>query len=239
VEAHIIANALLDCSNVKDVCFSVDKEFWKGTSCYDSLTDRTAGKFTQWLNVADRRLRILWDDGEVDTQLTLQILLHPSAGMKLEPYEDGREPPRPKRLAGERREQDAGEEEIEEMGKEAVVLKVKKGARIIEQKWTYETPESITTDARTGQRHPPKINRERADYKSPYLMWLNVALPFGFVKTLWGDDGWMNERLSGKDNSFQNKKTTIGEGLRFYGYMYAIANNPGRPVKEMWYVKEM
>mmetsp|Transcript_10388 Transcript_10388/g.23179 ORF Transcript_10388/g.23179 Transcript_10388/m.23179 type:complete len:113 (-) Transcript_10388:142-480(-) len=44
----------------------------------------------------------------------------------------------------------------------------------------------------------------------------------------------MNQRLSGKDGSAHNRKTSIGEGIRFYGYMYAIANNPGRPLRAMW-----
>jgi hypothetical protein len=38
--SSFIANALLDCSNVKDVCFSVGKEFWRATSCYDTIDDR-------------------------------------------------------------------------------------------------------------------------------------------------------------------------------------------------------
>lgn len=98
----------------------------------------------------------------------------------------------------------------------------------------YASPEAIVVDERQDARNRPQINKDKSDYNTPYKMWLNVCLPEAFLHRLWGTDGWMNSRLSGKDNSAAHRKTSVGEGIQFYGYMLAIANNPGWPVRSMW-----
>lgn len=238
VEAHPITNALLDASSIKDVGFSVSKEFWHGYSFYDNLAERIHGRFTQWLNVKKRLPRIEWDDATVDTAISLHDLLATGCGMQLE-YYNGKAPPKPKRLAGQPRGTGAsssatGEQDEQVDGMAPVVLSYKSGARDLEQVWHYATPEAIVLDARQDARQRPSINKDKADYNTPFKMWLNVCLPEDFLNKLWGSDGWMNSRLNGKDNSAANRKTTIGEGIQFYGYMLAIANNPGWPVKSMW-----
>ena len=54
------------------------------------------GTFQQWITIAARIPKILWDDGEVDTRLTLEQMLPSVYGMQLEKDADGRLPPRPK-----------------------------------------------------------------------------------------------------------------------------------------------
>ena len=64
-------------------------------------------------------------------------------------------------------------------------------------------------------------------------MWL-TCLPWGFITKMWGATGLINQRLDGKDCTYRHRKTSIGEGLRFYAYMLSIACQPGLPVKAMW-----
>ena len=105
------------------------------------------------------------------------------------------------------------------------------GRRDLEQVWRYVTPEAVAIDARADERQRPSIKGVDAnDYKTPYGMWANVALPMNFVTKMFGDKGYLNERLSGASNKYNQRKTTIGEGIQFYGYMLGIANNPGQPV---------
>ncbi|KAL3900646.1 MAG: hypothetical protein SGPRY_012423 [Prymnesium sp.] len=55
---------------------------------------------------------------------------------------------------------------------------------------------------------------------------------------MFSQDGFINQRIAGKDNSAFHRKTTIGEGIAFLGYMYALASNPGTPVKEMCWAEK-
>ena len=62
----------------------------------------------------------------------------------------------------------------------------------------------------------------------------NVCLPMNYIRKMFGDDGYINQRLSGRDSSAYHKKTTIGEGIQFFSYMLCIADNPGPPVRAMY-----
>ncbi len=50
-------------------------------------------------------------------------------------------------------------------------------------------------------------------------MWANVALPMPFITRMFAaadaatstPEGYINQRLSGKDNSYNHRKTTIGQ----------------------------
>jgi len=64
---HEMTNILLDQSSVKDVRFSISRDFWIGFPFYESLSHRIYGTFTQWLVRIEFKVKILWDDGETDS----------------------------------------------------------------------------------------------------------------------------------------------------------------------------
>lgn len=218
------------------MCFSISKEFWRGYPFYDTLPERVPGKFEKWLNIAARRPKILWADGE-DTLLCLEDLLHPDFKFQLEKNEEtGKLPPKPRRRRNEEGAERVGHApalDSDERG-QTVDVPYKVGNREEVQTWEYCTPEAITEDHRRAERHRPAVNRDGQAYRTPYDFFVNVALPFELIKSMFGDQGWMNQRLSGADNSYKNRKTTVGEGLQFIGYMIALANNPGAPLYMMW-----
>lgn len=231
---------MLDISSVKDVRLSVGKIFWADKEFYDSLPDRIFGTVQRWVNKQQGRITILWDDEEQEP-LSLCDLI--PCGLKLEPYADNRPAPRARRrreniearTAGAGSGDGAVQDDEQAEGGEEVGLQYRRGGRVKNISWQYTPPEGIRVDARRGERFRPKINRDKADFKTPYLMWLNVALPMRFMTRMFDSEtGYINQRLSGRDNSAQHRKTTIGEGIRYLGYMFAMAANPGTPVKNMW-----
>lgn len=235
-------NALLDLTSIKDVRISVEKIFWAGFDFYDSLEDRVFGKLSRWTNKNTFSAKVDWDDGESEV-LNLPMML--SCGLQLEPYEDNRPAPHPKRRRNTGgppggssslatsgvRAQDAADTTFTG---ESVHLQYKRGGRRFDIEWKGRTTEAITMDARTEERWRPKINRDQGEYRTPFLMWQNVALPWPFIEKMFGPDGFMNQRLSGKDQSAFHRRTTVGEGIALLGYMFAIAINPGVPVRQMW-----
>eukprot|EP00966_Prymnesium_polylepis_P329399 7385110-Prymnesium_polylepis.1 len=164
----------------------------------------------------------------------MHLLLAPALGFKLEPYKDNRAAPK----ASRRRE--AGEVHAPEPGvRRYVDVPYKQGGRDLVQRWFYETPESINVDERQDARFRPQINRDRSEYNTAAKMWMNVCLAKPYLAKMWGEDGYINQRLDGKGNGYDHAKTSIGEGIQFLAYMLAIANNPGRPVRAMWNEKLM
>ena len=237
-ESHAITQILLDQGTLKDIRFSVSKLFWVELPFYSTLEDRVLGTFKQWTRKADFKVSIRWDDDEEET-LTLCDLLVQALGFKLEPYADNRVPPRANRRRvaeeGTRPQGPAtGAEPEVEVAKESIDILYTAGARQLTQTWFYETPEAIGIDERQAARQRPQINANPVDYKSPFDMWLNVCLPFNWLKKVFDVNGYLNQRLSGRDNTYQHRKTTIGEGIQWLGYMLGIANNPGTPVRGMW-----
>lgn len=166
--------------------------------------------------------------------------------MRLEPGADGKPPPKPRRrrnvasgaTCSFTASAGTGNAEGEEPDEDTVNIPYKIGVRDAVQSWTYRTPESITVDCRLEERHRPAINRDRSSYLTPYDFFVNVALPMPLIKRMFDEQGWMNQRLSGVDNSYHNRKTSVGEGLQFIGYMIALANNPGRRLRAMWSERE-
>ena len=239
-ESHPITQILLDQSTVKDVRFSVSKLFWVDLSFYTTLEDRVCGTFKQWTKKAEFRVSIRWDDTAEET-LSLSDFLPALLGFKLEPYADNRLPPKANRrrmaeetVRGQRpAAAEAAQPEVQvDKGKIDVLYTC--GARQLQQTWFYEAPEAIGVDERQEQRQRPQINANPAEYRTPYLMWQNVCLPWQWVVKMFDHGGYINQRLSGKDNTFQHRKTTIGEGIQWFGYQLGIANNPGTPVRAMW-----
>lgn len=240
-----IANALLDLSSVKDVCFSVSKVFWSGFDFYPSLDNRVHGKIERWVNKADLRVRVRWDDGEVEPLALTEML---PCAMRLEKYADNRPAPHPKRRrnvansAGTSSSSStvappSGNAVQEQEQAAEVNLTYRRGGRAFDISWQHVLPESIQVDVRAEERWRPKIKMDKAEFKTAYTMWLNVALPMNFVKKMFGADGFINQRLSGKDNTSHHRKTSVGEGIALLGYMLAMANNPGTPIRDMWQEK--
>ena len=126
--------------------------------------------------------------------------------MLLEPYADNRRAPKPKSwnydgAAQQAAAAPAGAE------KEKVDVTYNQGGRTgLKQTWYYETPEAISVDQRQDLRQRPSIKgRDKADYNSAYGMWVNMCLPMNYIKRMFGSEGYINERLTGKDNSFQHR----------------------------------
>ena len=224
-----IVKVLLDQASIKGVRFSISKDFWLDKEFYDSLEERVFGTFRQWGIAAELKPYIDWDDGEVDTTITLHDMVPPALGLKLEPYADNRRAPQAsrRRAAGEVPQPDPGQRRY-------VDVPYKQGGRNLQQRWFFETPEAIHVDERQGERQRPKINLDSSEYNSAYKMWVNVCLPMNWVKKMFGDTGFINQRLSDRSNEYNHKKTTVGEGIQFISYVLAIANNPAWPVRRMW-----
>lgn len=237
-----MVNALLDLSSVKDVRFSISKVFWQGFPFYSTLAPRVFGTITKWVNKGQLRVSVIWDDGEVEPLGLTELL---PACMRLEAYRDNRRAPQPKRRRNEAREDegtasgDSANAQNLPLGDVVASLKFRRGGRECTADWWETTADGITIDERRQQeRWRPRINREKAEFKTPYLLWQNVALPWEFMRKMFDVDGFINQRLSGKNMSAYHRKTSLGEGIRFLGYMYAIALNPGTPVRAMWQEKE-
>ena len=64
---------------------------------------------------------------------------------------------------------------------DTVKIPYKFGARALEQEWTHVAAESVRDDARSAPRNRATLNKDKPDYNSPYLMWLNVALPMNLA----------------------------------------------------------
>ena len=69
-DAHIVTNILCDVSSIKNVRFSIAKDFWAGYEFYDSLPPRVLGQFERWLDTDGLKPKILWDDGGQDCENT-------------------------------------------------------------------------------------------------------------------------------------------------------------------------
>ena len=206
--AHETTQILFDQKGIKDIRFSISKLFWVDLDFFPTLEERVFGTLTRWSNKAKLNIGIHWDDGN-DEPLCLADILPAALGLKLEPYADNRGAP----VASRRRRAEAPnlgmrdaaatEQDAADLPeRQSVTIPYVQGGREKEQQWFYETPEAITIDARQDARQRPEINRNKEEYKAPYLMWLNVALPFKFIKAMFGDGGYINQRLSGKDNTY-------------------------------------
>lgn len=237
-EKHEITCALLDAARIVSVRFSISRDFWKGYPFHNELPERVFGTFERWLNVAARKPKIKWDDGGEDTDLALEDLLPVEYAMQLEKYAGtNKDPPRPRKrrnVAEGAGPSSSAHIDQADPNAQTVDIEYKAGSRDLVQTWTYRTPEAIVHDVRLKERHRPAINRDSGTYSTPFHFFLNVALPLQLIKKMFAETGWINQRLTGKDNSYFHRKTSIGEGLQFMGYMIALANNPGAPIKSMW-----
>ena len=225
---------LLDQGSIKNICFSLHKDFWVEHNFHGSLDERVFGTFRQWGSVAELKPYIDWDDGGVDTTLTMHDLLPPSLAFKLEKYADNRAAPK----ASKRRQ--AGVVPLPDPGRrEYVDIEYKEGGRDLKQRWFYETPEAIQKDEREAERKRSAINRDRSEWNTPVKIWANVTLPMPFIKKMFGDTGLINQRLDGKSNAYNHRKTCVNEGIQYCAQMLAIANNPGVPVRRMYVGREV
>ena len=190
---HDAVNALLDLSSIKDVRFSVSKIFWAGFDFYNDLEPRVSGTLLQWVRKNELRVRIAWDDGEQEPLPLVDLL---SCGFQLERYADNRPAPHPKRrrnaavaaplpVGGNQGDENGDNSDVQDAPAPiAAKLKYNRGGREFTIDWKHISPEGITIDARTESRWRPEIAREKVDYKTPYLMWSNVALPWNFMEKM-------------------------------------------------------
>jgi hypothetical protein len=248
-QKHAIVAILKDQSSIQGVRFRIRKLFWADRDFFAGLDDWIFGTFDRWLNVNNLTPKITWDDGLEDTQVTMADLLAPELNFQYEQFADGRSAPLPskRRLAREASAVAAAAHAHGARGaapQQSVKVKFTEGAQELDQEWFYETPHAIFSDQRQEERQRPQINRNQDEYNTPFKMWCNVGLPMNFVKRMFatGDptsnppipEGYINQRLTGADYSPQNRKTSVGEGIQFFSYKLAIANNPGVPVRRMW-----
>ena len=200
-------NALLDQNTIASIRFSVASVLWADREFFTDLPARVLGTFARWIRKDQLMPSINWDDGGRDTNVGLTELL--AAGMKLEPYADNRRPPKPKRwdYATQGGAAHAAAPAAAAAERRFVDIKYNEGGRTdLTQKWYYETPEAISVDQRQDERQRPTIKgRDKSDYNTAYGMWANVCLPMNYIKAMFDVTGYLNERLNGRDNSFQNK----------------------------------
>ena len=239
-QKHETTLILLDQKSIKDIRFTVSKEFWRGYPFYNTLPARVMGTFEQWGLTSKLIPYITWDDGQRDTALSMCDLL--AADFQFELYADGRSKPKAnarRLLAGGAGIGTAAAEDDEAVadGDQPSTISVpyQVGRAEHTQVWTKRAPEGIREDVRGTDRVRATIKgRSLSEYNTPFKMFANVALPKPFMQKMWGEDGYINQRLDGQGNNFDHRKTSVSEGVKFYCYMLAIANNPGRPIRAMF-----
>ena len=91
-QKHETTLILLDQKSIKDIRFTVSKEFWRGYPFYNTLPARVMGTFEQWGLTSKLIPYITWDDGQRDTALSMCDLL--AADFQFELYADGRSKPK-------------------------------------------------------------------------------------------------------------------------------------------------
>lgn len=227
-QQHEVTSILMEQSTIKEVRFSIGKIFWADRDFYAGLDERIFGTLKQWVNTRELKPKILWDDGMEDTAVSLHELLPPEVQFKLEPYANGNSAPKRSRRTAAPAAPPAAAD------RRHVDIDYKVGNAMRQQRWFYETPEAIHVDARQDERQRPQINRESHLYQTAYGMFVHVALPMPWIKKMFGDTGYINQRLDGTSEDYRHRKTTVGEGIQFICYRLCIANNPGRPVRAMW-----
>lgn len=209
----------------KDIRVSVRGEYWE---CLPQLHGRRLeGTILQWAkrDPPNIKLKVQWEDGH-DTEF-LDQLFHPDFDLKFLPYIDGRPAPKLVGRAAAR----ACQVLTQSDPKESVVVNYNDGSVSKQQVWYVEQPESVIQDQRTQEWNRPKLNRPKKSLETPYEMWVNAALPLGWVSKL---VTFFNQRLSGEKSDAQNRKTSPGEIIRFFGYMSALCVERGLPVDDMW-----
>ncbi|KAL3907564.1 MAG: hypothetical protein SGPRY_010125, partial [Prymnesium sp.] len=164
-----------------------------------------------WVNKRELRVKVTWDAEENEPICLADIL---SCGARLEPYYADNRPHRPipsiaemptladikTRLQICRTTHSSSPTAVGggvgAADEDSIVFQYKRGGREYNIEWTHATSEAIY--------------HSTPDYKAPFGMWQNVALPWHFIeKKMFGPDSFLNQRLSGRDASPYHRKTSI------------------------------
>ena len=220
VEAHIVYKMLTQFSTPKDIKVSVSSSLWPKTPDLDPII---IGKVLQWQRTPPTcLLKIEWEEKD-GTQMwdteTLHVLLAHDFKLLVGPNGEAL------RLHGAAaRAQEAA------TPLRTIDVPYKQGAIDKVQTWAVQAdPECIIDDARTRPRSVPTINRRAEDINTPFKMWRNAMLPPALVSNMFR---YFNLRLDGLTRV--NRKTTIGEIIRFLCAMGALALYPGVPLEKCW-----
>ena len=210
---------LMQFSTPKDINCKVDKSLWPNVA---GLADQIIGKVLQWNNKERCSLRINWQEPDgtwnFDTDDLHTLLAH---GLQLVSG------PRGEALHLRGAARAAADAAVVKL---TIDVSYQDGGLSKVQTWIVEpNPEAITVDARTEPRFRASINRRTEDINTPYKMWRNAMLP---PKLLYNALTAFNLRLDGKTRV--TRKTTIGEVVRFFSYLPALALMPGVPLRKAW-----
>ena len=221
VREHPVYGILSQLSSIKDIKVSVGKELWPGEK---NLPDIVLGTVNQWVHKERMQIKITWTEADgsmAHDSEDLHILLLPHVNFKLLKGSKGEA----LLLRGQARA-----EHQARVPKKTVSIPYTVGAVTRQQVWTIEDdPEAIRTDARTEPRSKPQLARRRDDIKTPFDCWYNAAVSHKMFDKM---ELAFNQRLDGK--SYETRKTSRGELVRFVGMMGALALQPGLPLSKMW-----
>ena len=94
---------ILKSNTLRGIRFEVSKKHWQGTSAYARLPDMVQGEFDAWHGAkSGDKVSIEWLSDGSNSVEHLVVLLRPSLGLKLLPYQSGASAPRPKGAASKR-----------------------------------------------------------------------------------------------------------------------------------------
>lgn len=154
---HPIGIILLSQPTVKEICFSIAKEYFKDTVAnFNALPARLDAEILQWTNKEAMTLKILWRVDDKHTHSSLDGLLDPEYAMRLEKYVDGRSAPKAKGMTWRREYAIAvssgpyAASEVTDDGE--IHVDYKEGTRLLTQVWKKVTPQHVKDDWRGTDR---------------------------------------------------------------------------------------
>ncbi|KAL1526811.1 hypothetical protein AB1Y20_015504 [Prymnesium parvum] len=242
---HPIGIVILSHNPPKGIRFTMSKEFFKAASNYHELPERIVGEIDRWIDKENNyRLKILWISDQTNTIQTLGSILDPEYRIALEAYEDGRSAPKAKGTSWRRMyaaAKSAGpyadailEDARSEV--EATTIQYTEGTHQLDQVWRHHPPGFVTEDWRTGGERPRmKVQGLTANQFNEFEKFLfNACLPMSLARKC---VQWINDRIPGngaESSCDLKRRTTLGEVVKFWGYLGSIALQPGTPVDRMW-----
>lgn len=186
-------------------------------------------------------MKILWPADESNTIQHLGQLLDPEYAIRLEPFEDGRSAPKAKgtswrRLYAQMLSVGPYAQTLmqgDQSTLEQLAVLYQEGTETLTQVWVHRPPEFVNQDWRLGsERERMKVMGLTPNQFNGFEKFLfNACLPMNLARSC---AQWFNERLPGDSNHDLKKQTSAGEIVKFWGYMGAIALQPGTPVDHMW-----
>ena len=248
LETTMAYKILASLKTIVGVRFSISKEIFFGTADYDALVeDRYIGRFTR--RGANNRYSLTWESDDLTDVYSLNQLLTPDLGLKLENHANGTGPPKltgralaeeqvnARRATGAAAAAAGAGAEEEAAPPRTVEVEWKDGAVRRVQVWTVVEPEAVTVDERNAAGHTEynmKLKRvapnpEPVKLRTGYDFLFNWSVPPAFLTELMG---FMNERLDGKSSS--HRKVFKGELVRHLSYNVALSLAPNTPIANCW-----